>query len=267
MASGQQPPEPSAPQPKPAKKRGGCLKIAGVVVGVLIILAIIGAVLGNSGNKQPPNPPVTPASVAQQTTPAAQPTASKTTTPTPTPTETAPPAKPKTYAYAGTGNRIIKIKKPSGVANEPVIATISHHGSSNFDVWTLNTRLKQQDLLVNTIGNYSGTVAIDFEDTTTARVQFEADGTWKMTIKPVTSAPRFSSTIKGKGDDVVHYMGGPKVANITHKGSGNFAVWYYGADGNDLLVNEIGNYKGQSALTAEAYLVITADGAWTINAK
>ena len=100
---------------------------------------------------------------------------------------------------------------------------------------------------MNTIGSYKGTVPLDFmEGQQTPRIQVEADGSWKMTVKPLSSVRRFASTVKGKGDDVLYYTAGPKVANIKHTGSENFAVWYYGEDGNELLVNEIGNYQGQS---------------------
>lgn len=249
-------PPPQAEAPK--KKRGGCLKIVGGVIGALILLIIIGVALSDPADEEPAT---TPASetvpLAEETTPAAEPTEA---TATPTP-------KPKSKVYSGSGDRVVKIKKPSGSADEPVIAIISHKGSSNFAVWTLDEDLEQRDLLVNTIGDYKGTVAVDFEEGATTRIQVEADGSWKMTLKSVDAARRFSSKTKGVGDDVVHYTNGAKVANITHKGSSNFAIWYYGMDGRDLLVNEIGNYKGQSPLRDEAYLVITADGPWTISAK
>ena len=53
------------------------------------------------------------------------------------------------------------------------------------------------------------------------------------------------------------------VANITYRGGSNFVVIYYG--GGDLLVNEIGRYKGQVAFTpGPAIVEITASGPWSI---
>ena len=251
-----------------AKKRRRWPKVLGITLAVLIILGIIGAIVSPPEDE---NTAATQSAVdtsvvetTQQSTPT--PTATAAATPTPTAEPAEPVVKPK--VYSGSGNRITKIKKPSGSADEPAIATISHNGQSNFAVWTLDKKLKQEALLVNTIGDYKGTVALDFEEgSATSRIQFEADGAWKMTIRPVTDARRFSNKTKGQGDDVVHYTGGPKVATITHSGSSNFAVWFYGDDGMDLLVNDIGKYKGQSPFSGEAIIVITADGTWTITAK
>lgn len=185
---------------------------------------------------------------------------------TPEPDPEPEPTKP--VSYKGSGDRIIKIKKPSGEKDEAVIVTISHNGYANFAVWSLDKKLRQDQLLVNTIGDYKGIVPLDFEGgQQTTRLQVEADGSWKMAIKPITSVRRFSSKIKGKGDDVVYFKGGSKIGNIKHSGSGNFAVWYYGSDYTDLLVNEIGNYKGQSPLPGEAVMVVTADGSWSIVAR
>jgi len=229
-------PECGLPQP-PRQKSGGCLKIVAIVVGTFVVLIIIGAVIGavdhgtsTTADTSADNEaaPITTGSTDQ-------------TTPEPAPS----PKAIKPTRYHGSGSRIVRIRKPNGEPDEPVTVTLTHHGQSNFAVWTLNKKLKQTDLLVNTIGDYKGTVPVDFEDgSQTPRIQVQADGPWTMTIRPVTSARHFSRRIKGKGDDVVIYTGGPKVANISHTGSSNFAVWFYGEDGRDLLVNEIGNYKG-----------------------
>ncbi|MCV0377538.1 MAG: hypothetical protein K5835_18840, partial [Microbacterium sp.] len=106
-------------------------------------------------------------------------------------------------------------------------------------------------------------------------VAFEvtAGGSWTITIKPVTEARAWdgASEMTGTGDDVVRIdpnISGLMTANVSHSGSGNFAIFAYGAGpfGADLLVNEIGNYSGEVAIGSGAFLLeITADGAWSIS--
>lgn len=253
----------SGPAGAPPKKHRTGLIIAIVVAAVVVLILIIAAI-GSIGSmdKAAGTAENTPA-VAEPATPAPEPTSAA---PTPEPAPTVAAA--KATAYHGSGNRIVKIKKPSGDPAEAVIVAATHRGQSNFAVWTLDKQLQQGELLVNTIGNYRGTVPLDFEEgTETARIQVDADGAWTLKIKPMSSARSFSSDIKGKGDDVVLYDDGAKVATIKHRGSSNFTVWFYAQDGSDLLVNEIGNYQGESVLTGRAILAITADGPWSIVAK
>lgn len=65
----------------------------------------------------------------------------------------------------------------------------------------------------------------------------------------VTFTPALAPIIlSGTGDSVVDVQkwDGPALAHITYSGSGHFAVWNYGANGEkiDLLVNTIGKYEG-----------------------
>ena len=178
------------------------------------------------------------------------------------------PAAAKTLTYKGSGDKIIKIAKPSGKQSEAVAVKISYSGSSNFIVYALNKKLKKTELLVNTIGKYKGTVPLDFQgQTVTYRLQIQAHGSWTVTIKPLSSVRHFTGKIAGHGDDVVLYKGGARVATIKHSGTSNFIVTAYNKDGADLLVNEIGKYKGQSVLSQTSFLTISADGAWSIVAK
>ena len=174
----------------------------------------------------------------------------------------------KTLTYKGSGDKIIKIGKPSGKQTEAVVVKISYSGSSNFVVWALNKKLKQTDLLVNTIGDYKGTVPLDFAGgSATYRLQIQAEGDWKVVIKPWSSQRRFTGKVSGHGDDVVLYEGGARVATIKYDGESNFVVWAYYANSSDLLVNEIGKYKGQSVLSGKAVITLSADGPWSIVTK
>jgi hypothetical protein len=134
-------------------------------------------------------------------------------------------------------------------------------------VWTLNRNLKEDDLLVNWIGDYRGTVLMDIDQgQATTRLQIEAgNGSWKVTLKPLADARSFNASTKGRGDDILIYRGSRGVANISYRGEDNFAVWFYG-ESSDLLVNEIGNYRGQVVFgDGPALIEITGgSGTWSI---
>ncbi len=168
--------------------------------------------------------------------------------------------------YSGTGDTILQIELPAG-PDSIGIATITHAGSSNFAIFSLDEGLNQRDLLVNVIGNYSGTVP--FNVTGGERIsafEISADGAWSVTLRDVLSvreAPKTASST-GTGDDVLVYRGDATIADISHAGESNFAVWSFG-DRSDLLINEIGNYTGQVRWQAGPALIqVSADGAWTI---
>ncbi len=168
--------------------------------------------------------------------------------------------------YSGSGDAILQIELPAG-PDSIGVATITHNGSRNFAIWSLNENLNQSDLLVNEIGNYAGTVPFNLEsgERITA-FEISADGAWTVTLRDVLSvreAPQGASSM-GTGDDVLVYIGDTTIADISHAGDRNFAIWSYG-DRNDLLVNEIGNYTGQVRWQAGPALIqVSADGAWTI---
>ncbi|GAA1739045.1 DUF4190 domain-containing protein [Microcella frigidaquae] len=192
----------------------------------------------------------------------------------PAPSEAAPEPEPEPevvepapdVVYSGSGDTILQIELPAG-PDSIGIATMTHSGRANFAVWSLDANLEQTDLLVNEIGSYSGTVP--FNQTTGEQItafEITADGPWTVTLRDVLSvreAPQGASTT-GQGDDVLVYRGDATVADISHTGSSNFAVWSFG-DRSDLLVNEIGTYSGQVRWQAGAALIqVSADGAWTI---
>ncbi|PWD50687.1 hypothetical protein C8046_08495 [Serinibacter arcticus] len=196
--------------------------------------------------------------------PTATPSATATPTPTPTPTpEPEPEPDPNAFApttVTGTGASVVPV--PAGSSLGTIAA--SHEGSSNFALWAMDASNNQLDLLVNEIGSYTGTVPWGFRDDDVTSVQVEADGNWSLTFSSVSSAPQLTLPASGTGDTVLIYQGGAATPSFTHQGESNFAVWVYGSS-SDLLINEIGAYTGTHALKAgPAFIVVEADGAWTI---
>ena len=155
---------------------------------------------------------------------------------------------------------------------EPMAVTIKHVGSSNFAVWNLDSSGQEINLLVNTIGNYRGTRLIDaMEGEQTAALKIEADGSWRVTLKPLTLVPVWdgTGTWSGKGDNLVVIQSGAFAGldsvKITNSGESNFVVTAYG-ETMDLLVNEIGNYSGELLMPAGTVLLeIQSDGTWTLH--
>ena len=112
-------------------------------------------------------------------------------------------------------------------------------------------------------------------------MQVAADGAWKIELtQPVWDSgdsPPFNWS--GTGDDVkgpIDLQSGNRSVAITHDGTSNFVVELVKADGTlaENLVNITGPYDGSVevkihpiiGLTPDIYgLIITADGAWTID--
>ena len=163
---------------------------------------------------------------------------------------------------SGRGDATIAL--PQGAKAGLVIAT--HNGSANFQVSGLDKGNQPTiDGLVNAIGNYSGTTAYGLTDmgNPPVKLQVTADGTWTITIAPLSSARVLPAATSGKGDEVFRYDGDAVDYAITHKGQANFQVQQYGGDPN-MGVNEIGNYSGIVPFVAgPTVLVIVADGTWT----
>jgi hypothetical protein len=249
----------------------GLSRRAKIIVAVVAVVLVLGAVASAGQTDEPvadasqtATPTATPSATPGESV---APTAVPTATPVPTPEPTPAPAFAD-ISLSGTGDAVPRFSIPDGIA---AIAEIHHTGRANFAVFSVAEDGSNNDLLVNTIGNYTGTVLFD-ETSGTHSVAFEvtADGAWTITVKPVTAARLWDGTsaLSGSGDDVIHIdpaIEGLATFNITHNGSGNFAVFAYSDSGSDLLVNEIGAYSGESLVGSGTFLLeISADGAWTV---
>lgn len=164
----------------------------------------------------------------------------------------------------GTGDSIVELPATVGMM------TASHNGSSNFVVMALDAANQSTgDLLVNTIGTYSGTTAFGLTSFTEGvRLQIGADGAWSLTIAPLASAPELVGA--GTGDAVFLYGGDAAALAATHDGGSNFAV----IEETDaflsmgLLINEIGAYSGTVPISSgPSVLMVTADGNWTLQVQ
>ncbi|WP_206448096.1 TM2 domain-containing protein [Agrococcus sp. KRD186] len=253
-------------------------KLAWIITGVWMLLGvIIGAVNGaTAGNRVPAAMPEVsqpaaepaaeveeePAAEAPAEEPAEEPAA-----PVEEPADDAASWAADTYGtfepvtQQGSGDSIVEL--PAGAG----IVTSSHNGSANFIVQVLDaSNGSTGDLLVNTIGAYSGTAVYGVSAFGEGvRLQVTADGAWELTIAPVASAPELAAS--GSGDGVFLYGGDAGAAALTHDGAANFIVQQHSDDflAMGLLVNDIGAYTGTVPIGAGPSVVtVMADGNWTI---
>ena len=171
--------------------------------------------------------------------------------------------------YKGTGDDVIKIDKPQ---DKPVLLKISApEEEGQFAVISHDADNNMLDVLVNTIGAYSGTIGLDLNGKSTASLEVKASGPWTITLADVSTAPELKvpGSISGEGDSVVRLASGATTLTIQGgKENINFAVILYGGLFPDLLVNEIGAYSGKVPVSKDGgYLAITATGPWTIKAE
>jgi hypothetical protein len=159
----------------------------------------------------------------------------------------------------GKGDGVVKL--PAGVEAATVKAT--HKGSSNFSIEAMDSGNDMTDLLVNTIGSYSGKTM--YSEGSPAKLKVTADGPWTITIAPVSTAKVFAASADGKGDSVLLWDGGAVDWALKHSGKSNFAIKFIGTEGQDLLANDIGKYSGVVPTSeGPAVVIVTADGAWSI---
>jgi len=258
-------------------------KIIVSAAGVFAALAIIGSLGGEDPDSAGASPSplaiasIQPSASAREATvaPTAEPTLTPEPEPTPEPTPSPEPTPEPTPAPAfqvitleGRGADVPTFTIPE---DEVGIAKISHSGSSNFAVWTVDEDGDEADLLVNEIGRYAGTVLFD-ETGHSVAFKVEADGPWKIIIAPISRATAWNVTTgaKGSGDEVLLLsapIDGFATSDVRHSGDSNFAVFGYSADGAELLINEIGDYRGEILWSTGTVLVeITADGDWSFSA-
>lgn len=168
-------------------------------------------------------------------------------------------------AGEGEGDDVVEFTVPNVV----VVIELTHDGSANFIVSSFDADFEDIDLLVNEIGDYGGTRAMQWHgNMAIAGLEISADGRWTYEVRELAQEPVQSCLVNGHGDDVVlidNFLAGGGTANLTHDGESNFIVYTWGTEGNDLLVNEIGVYEGTVRVSeGTSAWDITADGGWTV---
>jgi len=177
-------------------------------------------------------------------------------------------AQPKPMTYSGSGDEVVKFKK--ALTEPTLITTTWTGGSDNNTIYAYDADGNEGDLIVNTIGAYKGTNIINLYDGDDVRaLKIEGSGNWKITLKPLSDAKAWdgSGTYKGKSDDVINvqdvFDGLDSLRFKSTRADGNITVYGLGDNGEDLIVNEIGNFSGKYLMPKGTVLLrISSDGRW-----
>jgi hypothetical protein len=235
----------------------------------VLIIAIASA--NSGGKKNTASSTTTHSSSTAATSSAAATTAPATTTAapasTPATSQPAPLAQPQTWA--GTTDGVAKFRAAL-TSDDSRYLTITGNAQSNFVVEELDTSGQTADLLVNTIGAYSGDLML-IPDTTIVALKVTSDGPWSIKAADVRTAPQWNgkTRLAAHGDNAYIIPGGLDAlttVNVTNVGQDNFVIYETDDTGRNLLVNEIGSYHGTQALPqgTVAVEVQAGAGSWSI---
>jgi hypothetical protein len=169
----------------------------------------------------------------------------------------------------GKGKKVAQFAIPYG---EPAIAVITHTGKTNFIVRALDATGGVLYHLVDVTGDYKGTVLFDWgEEGQSVAFAIDADGTWTITIKPVSEALVWDPTmpLKGTGDNVYQIVpasSGLVLLNLAYTGNDHFNVHAYSPDGREGLADEIGDSTRHVWMSERSGIIdVDADtGSWSI---
>lgn len=163
---------------------------------------------------------------------------------------------------SGTGDDVVEIPSELSVC----LVKAENNGDSNFVIKSLDANNKSIDLLVNTIGSYSGTTTTGMRRGTAKYLEVNSSGSWTITMSPVSQAPSVVNGAQNTGDGVVKISAGTGgKLSFSNDGSSNFVVRGISSSGSDLLVNEIGAYSGVVPNKNYSLLVVESDGSWTVS--
>lgn len=167
----------------------------------------------------------------------------------------------KPVVLEGSGDDVVDI--PSELST--CLVSAQYNGKSNFIIKTLDKSGDSLDLLVNTIGSYTGTTTTGKKNTAAAFLEINAAGPWTITLKPVVDAESITSGQQIHGDNVVMAStGASKKLSITNEGKSNFVVYGISATSSKLLVNEIGDYNGTVVNNGFSMFIVESEGDWSI---
>ena len=161
----------------------------------------------------------------------------------------------------GSGDDVVDLPQPG----TPCLMTISHNGSGNFAVHTVDSSGSNVDLLVNTIGDYSGMVT-DYTDYESAHMlSIKANGSWSVTFSPLADMAEVGNGVQHSGDGVFFIEAASLTKlHLTNDGDSNFVVKGIGMSDSKLLVNEIGAYDGTVVWSQpKSFLIVNSTGNWS----
>jgi hypothetical protein len=180
---------------------------------------------------------------------------------------------PDSITISGTGQEATQeFRLEEGLS----IFRMEYPGDRNFIIWLMDDQGNREELLVNNIGDFSGSKAVGIDNAGAYILDVNADDEWTVTIEQPRSptafpVPKVITGVGQKATEFVYLEEGLTRFEMRHNGDSNFIIWLMDKDGNlvDSLVNEIGDFEGSKAVRideAGPYLLgVTADGNWEIS--
>lgn len=170
--------------------------------------------------------------------------------------------KEKPVVLTGSGDDVVDI--PANLST--CLVTAEYSGGSNFVIKSLDKNGDPIDLLVNTIGAYTGTTTTGMKSTTAVYLEVGANGPWTITLSPIADAQTIANGQQMRGDNVVMASTeGASKLTITNAGKSNFVVYGISSSSSKLLVNEIGDYSGTVINSGYSMFIVESEGDWTIS--
>jgi hypothetical protein len=169
-------------------------------------------------------------------------------------------------SHSGSSDAVVPIQAEAKAG----LVAATHTGSGHFAIEAIDAENHMTDLLVMTVGAYSGTTAFGWGSTKAAvNLKVTATGRWTVKISSISSAPALISPARGKGDAVYLWNGKATNWDIKSTGIGHFAVINQGTSSYDWLVNQVAGYDGYYGTVpvkpGPAVTMIMSDGgAWRI---
>ena len=170
-------------------------------------------------------------------------------------------------SYAGSGNAVLGYQRPAGydgpfeiVIDSDVDASVAVDDPENPD-WPVHFLYNSGDRNEPSAGLLA-----------TAREEFslhvEADGDWRLEVRPVAYAVPEDGTVAGSGPALVRYEGDEVLAEFTYTGDANIAVYTWQESRRNLVVNKIGSSTTRFSwqpYPVTYFLVYTSEGSWSLD--
>ncbi|WP_144125783.1 hypothetical protein [Catellatospora sichuanensis] len=205
-----------------------------------------------------------PSATAIGAVPEAEPTRQAQGRPIPTPSRRATEALPQDQVFEGVGPQVVPVE----LGDTFHTVALTYAGTGPFVVRTVKADGQEIQTLVSAADSYEGVRPLDLGEMRPDAVSIQADGGWRMVVRPLASAQTFSGTASGVGADVLLIprtaAESVKVA-FDHRGTGKFTVQAIGSD-SATLINQEGDFTGETMLPrGTVVVVIDTNGVWTFS--
>jgi hypothetical protein len=176
-------------------------------------------------------------------------------------------ARTPVVSVQGSGDATVAL--PASVG-QPALLHARYRGSSTFVVRALDANGDDVSVLVNSLGNYEGTVPVGFVNATglvTTQLHVSTTGPWHLDLAPPSLAPTLAPPgVSGTGDAVLAYQGAGVTAHVEIVERAPFEIETFSRGAVTILAHRKGPFSGDVALPAgPAFVSVTTPGKWSMS--